>query len=93
MKGLNRFLFLFLAILISAIAVSEAMFRGMWLVASDFAGPALPTGHAIGSILGAVTGLPGLWISIRRGATPAVWAFLGLLLLFPILGAVLPPQA
>ncbi len=31
MKALNRVLFLFLAILVSGIAVSEAVFRGAWL--------------------------------------------------------------
>lgn len=90
MKGLNRFLFLFLAILVSAIAVSEAVFRLMALIASGFSGPAQAIVLAIGGVVGVLVGLPGLWISIRRGAPLAIWAFMGLLLLFPILGAVLP---
>lgn len=90
MKGLNRFLFLFLAILVSAIAVSEAVFRFFGLVATDFTGPPLTFGLAVGNLLGTLIGLPGLWISVRRGKPLATWAFMGLLLLFPILGAVLP---
>jgi hypothetical protein len=88
-KGLNRFLFLFLAILVSAIAVSETVFRLFGLVASDFSAPPLTVGLAFGALLGTLVGLPGLWISVRRGKPVAIWAFMGLLLLFPILGAIL----
>lgn len=90
MKSLNRFLFLFLAILISAIAVSEAVFRISALLASQFGGPVQATVLGIGSLVSGLVGLPGLWISIRRGTPLAIWAFMGVLLLFPVLGAVLP---
>ena len=94
MKGLNRFLFLFLAILVCGIAVSEAVFRASWLwmiMESGRTPLALsPVALAIGSILATLVGIAGLWISIRRGANRAIWAFLGLLIAFPILGVVLP---
>ena len=90
MTSLNRFLFLFLAILVSGIAVSEAVFRMMALIASGFSGPAQAIALGVGGVIGVLIGLPGLWISIRRGASLAVWGFMGVLLLFPILGAFLP---
>lgn len=93
MKSLNRFLFLFLAILVSGIAVSEAVFHGalIWvqMEAGHWATLPLPFALTVGSILAPLVGIPGLWISIRRGAVRATWAFFALLLVFPVLGAVL----
>ncbi len=91
MKALNRVLFLFLAILVSGIAVSEAVFRGAWLwmqvAGGNIMDQPLPVALAAGSLLTPFVAVPGLWISIRRGAVRATWAFFALLLVFPILGA------
>ena len=93
MKSLNRILFLFLAILVSGIAISEAVFRGAWLwmlmTGGNFMVQPLPFALAVGSILTPFVAVPGLWISIRRGSVRATWAFFGLLLVFPLLGAIL----